>query len=278
MGWFSLVCLLALVVLVRFGPDPERTVPSVRPCERFPGQEPVPQRNPGVFRTMRRHRAVLLRVGGAAAALAAVRSARQILLPLWGVSLQLDAQSIAVVVGLLGCAFDFALFYASGQVMDRFGRLWAVLPALGLASGGFVVLAGTHALPQASLWFAAIAAVLGIGNGLSSGILATIGADLAPQDAPAAFPGSWRTIGDAGGAAAPLLVSVISALASPPVALRSACSARWGLSPSCAGYRAIRSGAKRLRRRGPDEGPRRLSPGSPPQDRRHPRRSCRRST
>jgi hypothetical protein len=59
-------------------------------------------------------------VGLAAASLSAVRSARQVVLPLWGVSIGLDAQTIALVVGISG-AIDFALFYASGQVMDRFG-------------------------------------------------------------------------------------------------------------------------------------------------------------
>jgi hypothetical protein len=53
------------------------------------------------------------------------------------------------------------------------------------------------------MWFALFAAVLGVGNGLSSGILLTLGADVAPQDDPAPFLGSWRTLTDAGGAIAP---------------------------------------------------------------------------
>ena len=131
-------------------------------------------------------------------------------LPLWGVSIGLDAQTIAIVVGISG-ALDFALFYASGQVMDRFGRLWAALPAMILMGTGFLALAFTHDLPQAAMWFALFAAVLGVGNGMSSGILMTLGADLAPQSDPAAFLGSWRTLTDAGGAAAPLLVSALTA-------------------------------------------------------------------
>ena len=45
-----------------------------------------------------------------------------------------------VVVGVSG-AIDFALFYASGQVMDRFGRLWAALPAM-LLMGAVAPLSG----------------------------------------------------------------------------------------------------------------------------------------
>lgn len=115
------------------------------------------------------HRRVLSRVGLAAACLSAVRSARQVVLPLWGVSIGLDAQTIALVVGVSG-ALDFALFYASGQVMDRFGRLWAALPAMVLMGSGFLALSITHDGSSAEMWFALFAAVLGVGNGLSSGI------------------------------------------------------------------------------------------------------------
>ena len=141
----------------------------------------------GVFRTMWRFRRVLSRLGLAAASLSAVRSARQVVLPLWGVSIGLDAQTIALVVGISG-AIDFALFYASGQVMDRFGRLWAALPAMMLMGAGFIALAFTHDLDSAAMWFAMFAAVLGVGNGLSSGILLTLGADVAPARRPRAVP------------------------------------------------------------------------------------------
>ena len=144
--------------------------------------------------------------------------ARQVVLPLWGVSIGLDAQTIALVVGISG-AIDFALFYASGQVMDRFGRLWAALPAMVLMGAGFLALAFTHDLSTAELWFGVFAAVLGVGNGLSSGILLTLGADVAPKADPAPFLGSWRTLTDAGGAASPLIVAAITAMSSLSVAV-----------------------------------------------------------
>lgn len=235
---FFAVCQVATILLVFFGPDPEKAVPvgagsvsrrnedgSRDPDSReadsrdaedtgepVTGAIPVVERV-GVFRTMWRFRGVLARLGLAAASLSAVRSARQVVLPLWGVSLGLDAGTIAVVVGVSG-AIDFALFYASGQVMDRFGRLWAALPAMVLMGAGFLALSFTHDLGNAEMWFALFAAVLGVGNGLSSGILLTLGADIAPPTEPAAFLGSWRTLTDAGGAIAPLLVSALTALVS----------------------------------------------------------------
>jgi len=46
----------------------------------------------------------------------------------------------------------------------------------------------------------------------------TLGADLAPKAHPAPFLGAWRFTGDLGGAAAPLAVSGLTALASVSVA------------------------------------------------------------
>lgn len=254
-AWCLAVCLVACVLLVLLGPDPERVIEAEaaqasqadtearreralqQPADtgeavtgsiRLPGEgekansahaageAAVPHRE-GVFRTMVRFRRVLSRLGVAAASLAAVRSARQVVLPLWGLSLGLDAHTISLVVGVAG-AIDFALFYASGQVMDRFGRLWAVLPSMLLMGAGFVALAFTHDMPDASMWFAMLAAVIGVGNGLSSGILMTLGADVAPQHDPAPFLSSWRTLNDAGGAAAPVIFSALAAVATLSVA------------------------------------------------------------
>lgn len=224
---FFAVCQVATILLVFLGPDPERAVAAASPVgpepdaedtgEPVTGSIPVAERA-GVFRTMWRFRGVLARLGLAAASLSAVRSARQVVLPLWGVSLGLDASTIALVVGVSG-AIDFALFYASGQVMDRFGRLWAALPAMVLMGAGFFALSFTHELDSAAMWFAMFAAVLGVGNGLSSGILLTLGADIAPPTEPAAFLGSWRTLTDAGGAIAPLIISALTAAVSLPVAV-----------------------------------------------------------
>ncbi|MGM7668122.1 MFS transporter [Microbacterium sp. A93] len=220
--WFFLACLLVMVVLVTFGPDPEKLIAPVRAAssptivedtgEAVTGSIPTLARA-GIFRTMWHHRGVLGRLGLAAASLSAVRSARQVVLPLWGLSLGLDTQTIALVVGVSG-AIDFALFYASGQVMDRFGRLWAAMPAMVLMGAGFLALSFTHEGDAAVLWFGMLAAVLGVGNGLSSGLLLTLGADIAPQQEPATFLGSWRTLTDAGGAIAPLIVAGVTAVAS----------------------------------------------------------------
>lgn len=237
--WFFGACLVGTALLVLLGPDPEARLAaeesgparsggiaersadhgagdSAHPIDPEDTGEAVTGSIPtagriGVFRTMWLHRGVLARLGLAAASLSAVRSARQLVMPLWGLSIGLDASTIALVVGISG-AIDFALFYASGQIMDRFGRLWAVLPSMVLMGGGFLALSITHDVSDAAMWFATFAMVLSVGNGLSSGILLTLGADVAPKTAPAPFLGSWRTLTDAGGAVTPLLVSGVTAV------------------------------------------------------------------
>lgn len=241
-AWCFAGCLVASVLLVLLGPDPEATLQReardafTKPIggiagefadtgepvtgsislPRQPKSEATPQ-SEGIFRTMVRYRRVLSRLGLAAASLSAVRSARNVVLPLWGFSLGLEAQTISLVVGVAG-AIDFALFYASGQVMDKFGRLWAALPAMVLMGIGFLALSLTHDLDDASMWFAMFAAVIGVGNGLSSGILLTLGADVAPQHDPAPFLSSWRTLTDGGGAVAPVIFSGLAAVSTLGVA------------------------------------------------------------
>lgn len=216
-AWFFVACLVALIVLVLVGRDPEELLAAEGHVRHGTGHASPAAKGDGVFRTMWRHRDVLARLGASAAALSAMRQARVYLLPLWGVSLGLDAGVIALVVGLTG-ALEFALFYTSGQIMDRWGRLWACLPAMAIMGLAFFGLGFTHDLPDATAWFIAGAVAVGIGNGLSAGISMTLGADVAPRTAPAAFLGAWRTLTDAGGAAAPLLIAGLTAAASLPVA------------------------------------------------------------
>lgn len=215
-AWFFVASMVALIALVLVGTDPEEVLAAEGHARTAHGHTTAAPKA-GVFRTMVQHRGVLARLGVPAAALSALRQARVYLLPLWGVSLQLDGQAIALIVGLTG-ALEFALFYSSGQIMDRWGRLWACLPSMVLMGGAFLGLSLTHDLDASTGWFIAGAVVVGIGNGLSSGILMTLGADVAPPANPAPFLGSWRTLTDAGAAAAPLLIAGISAVASLPLA------------------------------------------------------------
>ncbi len=171
----------------------------------------------GLFRTIRTHRSVLLRLGSGAGLIGALRAGRQVILPLWAVSVGLDDATAALVIGIAG-AVDFALFYTSGQIMDRWGRLASALPCmLGLAVSYFLLAWSGH-LDTRVGWFVGIAIGMSLANGVGSGILMTLGADLAPRDHPAPFLGAWRFTGDFGQAAAPLIISGVTAVASIAVA------------------------------------------------------------
>ncbi|QIM15391.1 MFS transporter [Leucobacter insecticola] len=215
--WAFVACLVFTAILVGFAPDPERLI---TPPVTVTDTGTITVARGGILAAIREGRAPLLRVGGCAAILSGLRSVKDVLLPLWGVSIGMDATGIALVVGLSG-AIDFALFYTSGQVMDRYGRLWAALPATAAMALSFLVLSLTHDVPGAAGWLIAAATVIGLGNGLSSGIVLTLGADLAPVGNPAPFLAAWRTLVDFGGAAAPVAASAI-AVASLPLASASA--------------------------------------------------------
>ncbi len=230
-AWAFVVCLVLTALLVAVAPDPERVivpgaVAGAAAAARSAGSGSADSAGSagggrgGIRTAIRDGRAPLLRVGGSSAILSGLRAVKDVLLPLWGVSIGMDAAAIALVVGVSG-AIDFALFYASGQVMDRFGRLWAALPATVMMALSFLVLSLTHDLANADAWLVACAVAIGLGNGLSSGINLTLGADLAPRHDPAPYLAAWRTLTDFGGAVAPLAISGL-AVVSLPVASAAA--------------------------------------------------------
>ncbi|MSQ09142.1 MAG: MFS transporter [Dehalococcoidia bacterium] len=143
--------------------------------------------------------------GLAAVALQLLRSSRQIIIPLWGKEIGLDVGQIGLVFSL-SSALDAAMFIPAGYVMDRWGRRWTGGPSMVILAASLFLLPLTH-----SFWsLVAVGLVAGLGNGLSSGLVLTMGADIAPRDRAGEFLGVWRLITDSGGAAGPLVVGVIA--------------------------------------------------------------------
>jgi MFS family permease len=102
----------------------------------------------------------------------------------------------------VGTGADLLLFPLSGYVMDRYGRLMAMIPAFGLFAVGLFVLAGAESASIAVL----AGVIMGVGNGLSAGTMLTLGSDLAPADAPGQFLAAMAAMQDSGKIAGPLLV------------------------------------------------------------------------
>lgn len=155
------------------------------------------------------YRHLFLTLGLAVLLIGAVRGARNTVLPLWAEYVGFDPASTSVIFGI-AAGVDMLLFYPAGYVMDRYGRLAVGVPAmvvmgLGLALIPFAVTPTTLGI---------VAVVLGLGNGMSSGILMTLGSDVAPPERRAKFLGIWRVFSDLGLAMGPVLLTVAAAIGS----------------------------------------------------------------
>lgn len=220
--WVLVASCAAVVVVLLVLPDPEKVFGAALRARATSVDRGVDDGGRadgahGVWHAIVTHRGVLARIGTGVGVLAALRASRTVILPLWAVSIGMAPDAAALVIGI-AATIDFALFYVSGHVMDRHGRLWSAIPGLVGLAVGHVALAFTHDLPTAVAWFTGVAILLGIANGLSSGVILTVGADLAPAANPAPFLGAYRTIADAGAAAAPLAVAAITSAVSIMVA------------------------------------------------------------
>jgi MFS family permease len=137
-----------------------------------------------------------------------VRAGPPVVLPLYASTvLGLDVQQIGLIFGVSSLV-DAALFYPTGLIMDRLGRKWAIVPSALIMALGLAVVPFTASF--AGLLGAAV--LNGFGNGLGSGVMITLGADLAPARGRGSFLGLWNLIGDAGVSSGPLLVGSITDL------------------------------------------------------------------
>ena len=162
----------------------------------------------GLVDVVRKHRSVLLTVGTAASFVGVVRAARLAVIPLWGETLGLSPSTTAVIFGL-SSAVDMLLFYPAGKIMDRFGRIWVAVPAMLLMGLGLIAVPFTSGLVSFSL----AAVLMGLGNGMSSGLVMVLGADASPKEGRAPFLGVFRLLADVGLGGGPLLLGGVAAAA-----------------------------------------------------------------
>lgn len=174
-----------------------------------------------VWSVLRHHRRVLVTLGSAVAVISASRSLRLALLPLWCDHIGLSASATSLIFGI-AAAVDVALFYPAGWVMDRYGRAWVAFPVVAAVAAGSLLLPLTGTFGGVL----AIAVLIAAGNGLGSGIVMTMGADVAPAAGRAQFLGGWRLCGDVGNTGAPVLLAALTLV----VPLAGACVALGGLA------------------------------------------------
>lgn len=160
----------------------------------------------GLTTVIRDSSKVLLTAGSAQILAQVIRVGRRVLIPLYAANvLQLEIESVGLIVSL-AAAFDLALIIPAGMLMDRYGRKFAIVPS-------FLIQALSLALVPLTGGFTSllvVACIGGIGNGIGSGTMITLGADLAPRQSVGTFLGIWRLIADIGSAGGPLIAGAVA--------------------------------------------------------------------
>ena len=202
----------------------------------------------GVWRVIATHRRTLLTLGVAVVVISGSRSVRNGLVPLWAEHVGISASTTSLILAL-AAAIDIVFFFPGGWLMDTRGRMVVAVPVVVTVAVAALLLPLAH-----SAWSVAlVVALIGVGNGLGSGIVMTLGADAAPIVGRAQFLGAWRLCGDIGLSGGPLAVSAFAAAAP----LATACLAIGGLGFLGAGWvaywtrRADLTRLGRLSRSGP---------------------------
>lgn len=154
------------------------------------------------------HRGTLATLGVVVVVISASRAVRTTLLPLWADQLGISASTTSLIFSLIAF-IDIVMFYPGGWLMDRHGRTVVAVPVVLGVAIACLLLPSVHGLAG----LAGVMAVIAFSNGLSSGIVLTLGADVAPVVGRAQFLGGWRLCGDIGNTGGPLLISLLAGLA-----------------------------------------------------------------
>lgn len=164
----------------------------------------VPEKR-SMWSVLAEHRKVLATLGVGVFLIMIARASRTAIIPLWAEFQGLDATTTSIIFGI-SAGVDMLLFYPGGAIMDRFGRMWVALPAMLVMGAGFLLLP----LSGTAVVIGLVACFMGLGNGISSGIVLTLGSDVAPDEGRRQFLGGWRLCADLGNVAGPGLISLVS--------------------------------------------------------------------
>ena len=197
--WVGVVAMAAAALL-------SLTIADLPTAEAADGGQAGPQ--PTLRSVAVSHAGVFLSLGLGILLLSALRSSRQVVIPLWADHLGMDATSASLIYGLSG-AIDMLVFYPAGKLMDRKGRQFVAVPSTLLMGVALLLIPLTGSFM--GLLLAAL--LIGFGNGISSGLVMTLGADFSPDRGRGQFLGLWRFMADAGSTAGPVLLSAVTAVA-----------------------------------------------------------------
>lgn len=195
----GLMAALALVLAIRY----------IKPTPRAAATAGGRARWQVVGAVLRRNWRDLAAAGVAQTLAQMIRAGRLFIVPLYGARVvHLDVAAVGLVM-TVSALIDVSMFVPAGLLMDRFGRKTAAVPSFAVMAVGVAMIPAASSLGT----LLAATAVIGLGNGLGSGTMMTLGADLAPEGATGEFLGLWRLIGDAGAFLGPVSVGVIAGAA-----------------------------------------------------------------
>ncbi|HET7725172.1 MAG TPA: MFS transporter [Propionibacteriaceae bacterium] len=149
----------------------------------------------------------ILLVGAAALVLSAVRTNRDLLLPLLGHWYGYHDSLVSLVFAVSSAA-ELVLVLPAGTVMDRYGRAAVLVPCLALMGAAFVMTPVAATVPG----FFLFGGLLALGNGLGAGINKTLSADVTPAVARARWMGLWNSVSGAGSLLGPGMVAALTAV------------------------------------------------------------------
>ncbi len=158
--------------------------------------------------TLKSHYRELVTAGSAQFFAQMIRAGRRVIIPLYGADIiGLGVRDVGLIISISG-AIDMSMFYPAGLIMDHFGRKYASVPSFLIQAIGMGLIPLTNSFYGLLL----IASIIALGNGLGSGSMMTLGADLAPRETMGEFLGAWRLIGDSGNTGGPLIVGRVADL------------------------------------------------------------------
>lgn len=193
---YTLLCCVAFLTLVVLA-----VMGWIKPNHPKPHDN---QSISGILDTLKDHKNSFLTAGVGSVSLMLLRASRALLIPLIGAALLMDATSIGLAVSI-GALVDTLLFYPAGSMMDRIGRKPVLITSL------ITIGVGIFCLPFVGGYagLVMLSVLMGAGNGISAGVVMTMGSDLAPSINRGNFIGVWRLLSDIGVTSGPLAISAV---------------------------------------------------------------------
>ena len=136
------------------------------------------------------------------------RETRLFLIPLRAMDLGMGPHEIGLLTSITFIV-DTGMFPLSGYLMDAWGRKYVGIPSGVLMALAYMLAPWATNVRTLTL----VSALGGMGNGLSGGVLTSVGSDMAPETNDlqrAMFLGMYRTISDAGIFLGPLVSGVVA--------------------------------------------------------------------